>query len=206
VRKLLAITGAAAVLLVAAGGRVEAAPFTVAGITYGAFDDADPSSPASLGPLTFTGTSFDVTTEDDGTGGEYAPSEGPAHFGFFSLGTAPYIFTEHTFTFTVHFSEPSSAAPNPSAVSATLLGRVRLNGAGGVSIFYDEPTQVSFNSGSFYFGLNDVTLSAGETNVAQRGYVEGVQALPEPASLLLFGLGSATMIGIGRGRRRLVAA
>ena len=199
-RSLIAV-GMAAVLFAIAAPRAEAVPFVVAGTTTAGFNGGASADIATLGPLTFDGndTGFTIpTTFDPFLGQQGATSD----LGTFTLNPGAFPFTGKTFQLQLHFTSPPGANPNPSTNTALLLGNIAPNNAGGVTIFFSSPAFVTFDTGSFTFFANTVSLKVGQT-VEQSGFLFGdaqAAAVPEPGSMLLFGSGLFGLAGIARKR------
>ena len=104
----------------------------VTGTTTGCFTiGCVPSSSATLGGLTFTGTSFNDVTS---VGGFLGLGGAVNNLGIYTLLNSPtFDYTNRLFKLNVAFTAPATI-PGDHTFNALLQGEVNPNGAGGVQI------------------------------------------------------------------------
>jgi hypothetical protein len=204
----------------------------IAGFTNGCFGAAcAPSATATSGGLTYSNAVFSGTTAGGfrAIGGNPNPGSNFNNLGSISLSTAPQTYNT-AFTLQTTFVAPQGInGSNTTTFVATILGTVRSDNTGGVFVDFDNtPLLFTFNDtncepnpepqppsagqttcgvGSFFFGVNDVSIDPGQT-VAVSGQILSAQQsseqtpqVPEPSSIALIGSG---VIGVAaRIRRKL---
>lgn len=193
---------------------------TISGYTQGCFGggcatgntNAQQNPPPSLLGLTYNNSNFSGTT----SGGALAlnntaqqfPNANIGNLGSFTLDGDPNVYHGQAFTLRVTFTAPAGIASTSTTFSALLTGSVNSNGAGGVSVNFDNTNRFfSFNdgtnTGSFAFNVNDVSIAAGGTFAISGNIHSAQQApIPEPATLLLLGTGLSGIAASIRKRRR----
>jgi hypothetical protein len=183
-------------------GAAKADSIQIVGTTDGCFD-CTTSGPflgtTTIAGLTFTGTSFDVTTDASG-------SVSISDLGGFTLDrTIAHDYNPDTFLLRVLFTVPTGIAGGGSTYAALLTGLITQTGKGTITIHFDDTFQLfayssGSGSGSFEFGIvSDPQLKeTGPSDPTIRGAVRGATftpgggtTVPEPMSVLLFGSGLA---------------
>jgi hypothetical protein len=187
----------ALILLAAFQATTRADEVTIAGSTTGVV--------TGVPPLTFTGNVFTGTTAL-GIGA----LSGNNRLGTFTLSTAPLSLESGSFTLNITFTAPVGiTGGQTTSFSATLSGSVSPNvDQGGVTIDFTNPTQVfTFSNGSavgsFSLTVADLFVQSGESANLTAGITGTQQAVPEPATWMLFlGGGMTGLIGRRWLRRR----
>ena len=192
--------------------QTHAAPITFQGSTLGAFNGGTPAASATLDGLTYTNSSFDTTSSNDfaALGNEAGTGPGGSNvnnLGSLSLTGTAADYTGDTFAIQVTFTAPNiTGGTHPANLTATLIGSVTTTNQGGVFIdftsgahafTYDDSAQ-SGQSGTFVLSVNEVSLTAGSSNVPVTGQII-VTAIPEPSTALL---GGAGVLALASRRRR----
>jgi hypothetical protein len=196
----LALISLSAIAALSVGTAANAAQFI--GTTTGCFGlNCTPgTSEASLSGLTFNGGSFNQADADGylGLGGL------TDNLGTFTLSTLPTNYSSEKFTLFVNFTSP--AGSGSTSVPATLIGNVKVNSAGGLTVnFNNDP--IAFNPAGgapFTLSVNDVAVTAGAGAQAVNGQIlTSTPAVPEPATwgMMLIGFGA-----IGAAMRRKQAS
>lgn len=176
-----------------------AAQVTFTGTSAGCFGAAcAPTVGASVnGGLTFTGSSFNQTTDNTGFLALGGTSDG---LGTFTLTGAPDTYTGDIFRLLVTFTAPTGASPGNSMFETLLQGTVTGMNAGGVFVNFDNATRTFASSaGPFTFALNDVSISSNSSTQIVSGQIQA--AVPEPGTwaMMLIGFGG---MGVALRRRR----
>ena len=203
----------AAVLIATVPSAARAATITsfeIAATTTGCFGTSCSTfvDQPTFAPFSFDGTSFDVTTDQNGSASNIV-------LGTFSRDSGNFTTTE-PFTLQVLFTVPIGVSGNPTTFAATFIG----TGSGNKPTFINfdnSPRTFTFNngtsSGSFIFtvfdiGSNSSSDSSGlDKNETVNLYGSITNAIdppvgeaPEPATIVLLGSGLAW--AAWRGRRR----
>ena len=187
---------AAMAVLIAVQSATRADEVTISGSTTGMV--------TGVPPLTFTGNVFTGTTAL-GLGA----LSGANRLGTFTLNTAPLSLEAGTFTLNITFTAPTGIIGGQAAsFGATISGTVSPNvDQGGVNIDFGIPQLFAFNNGlatgSFSLTVADLFVQSGETANLTAGITGAQQAVPEPATWMLFlGGGMTGLIGRRWLRRR----
>lgn len=196
--KSLSIAIALVGVMMLAQGKALADEVTISGFTTGAT-----SAPhlSFVGNSSFTGTTF--------LG--HGALSGPNSLGTFFLSTAPGQLVFGAFNLNITFTSPSGIAGGQGAVyTAQIFGSVSPNvDMGGVNIHFDNNALLfTFNDGtnigSFDLRIADVFVQSGRSAMLTAG-IGGSQRtdpVPEPATLLLLGMGITGIAAKMRSKRR----
>jgi PEP-CTERM motif len=137
----------------------------------------------------------------DAANGTLAINDGTGSFGRLEVGTTfPYAFVNTPFSLLLDFYTPSVA---DAVFSATILGVVSLDSVGGIAVVFNPfkvtlPYSYGGESGIMdVYALSTVAPSGGSGQL--NGFVVA-QAVPEPATSLLFGLGALGLLATRKRR------
>jgi hypothetical protein len=180
----------------------------VAGTTAGCFGTSCStfsSSTTSIAAynLTFTGTTFDVTTDAAGAATNFALGSLARGNTNTSSSTAALPFTLQ-----VTFTLPTGITGGPASSFTALITGTNTGGGGGLSVDFDNTWLTfayanSFGSGSFDFSVSDLSVNKNNSS-SIFGSIRNASFtptsvnpppnnVPEPAMLLLFGTAALTL-------------
>ena len=193
-KRMMAALAAATVMFAAPA----AAQVTFTGTSAGCFGAAcAPILGASVnGGLTYTGSSFNQTTDNTGFLALGGTSDG---LGTFTLTGLTDTYTGDIFRLLVSFTAPTST-PSNTTFETLLQGTVTGMNAGGVFVNFDNAVRTFASSaGPFTFALNDVSISSNSATQIVSGQIQA--AVPEPGTwaMMLIGFGG---MGVALRRRR----
>lgn len=193
-KRMMAALAAATVMFAAPA----AAQVTFTGTSAGCFGAAcAPILGASVnGGLTYTGSSFNQTTDNTGFLALGGSSDG---LGTFTLSGLSDTYTGDIFRLLVSFTAPTST-PSNTTFETLLQGTVTGVNSGGVFVNFDNAVRTFASSaGPFTFALNDVSISSNSATQIVSGQIQA--AVPEPGTwaMMLIGFGG---MGVALRRRR----
>jgi PEP-CTERM motif len=193
--KAISFAIATAALMGAAISSPANASIIISGNTEGCFGvGCIPGAPGAIttdNGLAFIPTSFFTTTNNTG----FASI---SNLGGFTLNGTPHDYDGDAFTLEVSFASPIGTSPNAGLFGAVLVGSVTDTGTGGVFINFSPNTEsFDFSGGSFTLQLNSIGPQPGSELLISAE----VQAVPEPGTWALMGIGFACL-GLMAYRRR----
>jgi hypothetical protein len=192
--KSISLAVVAAALMGAAVSSPANASIIISGTTEGCFGvGCTPGATATDGTkgLTFSNTGF--YSQTDATGFTTI-----SNLGTFALNGTPNQYTGDVFTLEVNFTSPIGTSPNAGLFGAVLTGSVIAGQLNGVFINFSPNTEsFDFSGGSFTLQLNSIGPQPGSELLISAE----VQAVPEPGTWALMGIGFACL-GLMAYRRR----
>ena len=200
-----ALALAAGAVLSLGSGAASAQMVNFQGSTDGCFGLAcAPAANATLAGLTFADSTFNVNTAAGFVSIGNAPgTPNLNNLGSFALTGSPFVYTGQDFELTVSFSAPAGTTPGSAVFTSDLIGTVGATDNGGVFVdFNNTPKAFTFDSGTFTFFVNDVSVVRGGT-VAVTGVINAVTApIPEPETYALMMAGLAAVGFMSRRRKK----
>ena len=194
-KKRMMVALAAATVMFAAPAAAQVNFIGTSAGCFGAF--CAPTIGASVnGGLTFTGSSFNQTTDNTGFLALGGSSDG---LGTFTLSGLSDTYTGDIFRLLVSFTAPTST-PSNTTFETLLQGTVTGVNSGGVFVNFDNAVRTFASSaGPFTFALNDVSISSNSATQIVSGQIQA--AVPEPGTwaMMLIGFGG---MGVALRRRR----
>jgi len=172
----------------------------VTGSTTGCFTiGCVPSSSATLGGLTFTGTSFNDVTS---VGGFLGLGGAVNNLGQYTLLNAPtFDYTNRLFKLNVAFTAPATI-PGDHTFNALLQGEVNPNGQGGVQVnFLTHDFAFNFTTPTsptnvLQLHINDIAINPDQANYGS-GFIQVATGLPVPGPTAGVGaLPLLTLLGV----------
>lgn len=186
-------------LLVFAQGQARADEVTISGFTTGTV--------TGIPQLSFTGNSAFTNMTFLGIGA----LSGGNNLGTFFLSTAPGTLVAGTFTLNVTFTSPTGINGGQFTTYAAIIsGSVSPNvDQGGVNIDFDNtPVVFTFNdgtnTGTFSLAIADLFVESGQVANVTAGTTGSQEPIPEPATLLLLGMGLTGIAAKLRKRRKRI--
>ena len=177
-RKLLLAAAAVFALSGAAQAQTQVTGSTTGCFTFGCV----PTSSATLGGLTFTGTTFSDLTS---SGGFLGLGGAVNNLGIYTLLNSPtFDYANKLFSLDVAFTAPATI-PGNNTFTATLQGEVNPNGQGGVNIsFLNHDFAFNFSDANsptnvLQLHINDIALNPDQTNYGS-GYIQVASGRPVP--------------------------
>jgi hypothetical protein len=169
----------------------------VTGTTTGCFTiGCVPSSSATLGGLTFTGTTFNDVTS---VGGFLGLGGAVNNLGMYTLLNSPtFDYANRAFTLDVAFTAPATI-PGSTQFNALLQGEVNPNGQGGVQInFLTHDFAFNFSNANsptnvLQLHINDIAINPDQTNYGS-GFIQVATGLPVPGPTA--GVGALPLIAL----------
>jgi hypothetical protein len=210
-RRMLALTAFA---LLGVAGTSHAQEIQFQGSTKGCFyasweTGCAPASSSTLMYLSYTSSTFDVTTVDGLAGIGAAPgAPNVNNLGSFTVGGDPASYTGSHFLLDVVFALPTITS-SPSLFTASVKGSVASYANGLVKINFDPGSQVfdfanGDETGSFVLSVNNVSMTPGTSPMSLSGDIEvtNVTATPEPGTTALLATGLFGLVPVVRSRRK----
>jgi len=195
-----ALALAAGTVAALASGAASAQTVMFTGTTSGCFGVAcAPLATDTSHGLTYTNSTFNASSSNGFLSiGDAPNTPNTNNLGSFRLTSAPFDYAGGTFDLLVNFTAPPGTSPNPTTFVGAVSGNVSATQNGGIFIDFDNtPLHFTFNTGSFTFLVNDVSLTGPvdgnpPNQIAVSGTIRVTSAVPEPETYALFlaGLGA----------------